>query len=213
MVKYRHPGVVRARFPGAPFQQPKKADKVPTERHHCLTDILVELLRLAIAKQIHLRFSRSIRCGFIHLTTTNTTDVYIHIHTRSDRHYCSFATTYYQTITSPLPTSSDFRYRLHYCKTIAKMMNQRELEARIKALHKATQAQEPAASIISLMDWLKKEDVPTEEMLRVSCPICVPLLLLPLLRNPPYICVCPRHDCLSFTNACSILQPFKPIPT
>lgn len=45
-------------------------------------------------------------------------------------------------------------------------MNQRELEARIKALHKATQAQEPAASIISLMDWLKKEDVPTEEMLR-----------------------------------------------
>ncbi|KAK7751179.1 transcription elongation factor TFIIS [Diatrype stigma] len=48
------------------------------------------------------------------------------------------------------------------------MMNQRELEARIKALHKATQANEPATSIISLMDSLKKEDVPTEEMLRTT---------------------------------------------
>lgn len=66
------------------------------------------------------------------------------------------------------------------------MMNQRELEARIKALHKATQANEPAASIISLMDSLKKEDVPTEEMLRVSCLVCASLpwaLLKSLARS------------------------------
>ena len=49
------------------------------------------------------------------------------------------------------------------------MMNARELEARIKALHKAQTANEPASNIIALMESLKKEDVPTEEMLRVSC--------------------------------------------
>ena len=48
------------------------------------------------------------------------------------------------------------------------MMKARELETRIKALHKAQAAGEPAANIISLMESLKKEDVPTEEMLRVS---------------------------------------------
>ena len=48
------------------------------------------------------------------------------------------------------------------------MMNQRELETRIKALHKAQAAGEPAANIISHLESLKKEDVPTEEMLRVS---------------------------------------------
>ena len=50
------------------------------------------------------------------------------------------------------------------------MINQRELETRIKALHKAASANEPAASIIALIDTLKKDDVPTEEMLRVSRP-------------------------------------------
>ncbi|RYP76582.1 hypothetical protein DL771_001651 [Monosporascus sp. 5C6A] len=48
------------------------------------------------------------------------------------------------------------------------MMNQRELETRIKALHKAQASNEPPANIIALMETLKKEDVPTEEMLRTT---------------------------------------------
>ncbi|RYP07826.1 hypothetical protein DL764_002281 [Monosporascus ibericus] len=48
------------------------------------------------------------------------------------------------------------------------MMNQRELETRIKALHKAQASNEPPANIIALMEILKKEDVPTEEMLRTT---------------------------------------------
>lgn len=47
-------------------------------------------------------------------------------------------------------------------------MDQRELDARIKALNKALNANEPASNIISLLDSIKKDAAPTEEMLRVS---------------------------------------------
>lgn len=46
-------------------------------------------------------------------------------------------------------------------------MDQRELEARVKALTKCVAANEPADNIIKLLDSLKKECSPTEEMLRV----------------------------------------------
>ncbi|KAI0178547.1 transcription elongation factor [Hypoxylon sp. FL1284] len=46
-------------------------------------------------------------------------------------------------------------------------MDQRELDARVKALHKANQANEPPASLIPLLESLKKAS-PTEEMLRTT---------------------------------------------
>ncbi|KAL7620694.1 transcription elongation factor TFIIS [Parahypoxylon ruwenzoriense] len=46
-------------------------------------------------------------------------------------------------------------------------MDQRELDTRVKALHKAIQTNEPAASIIALVETLKKAS-PTEEMLRTT---------------------------------------------
>ncbi|KAI1115690.1 transcription elongation factor s-ii [Nemania sp. NC0429] len=45
---------------------------------------------------------------------------------------------------------------------------QRELEGRIKALHKAQTEKAPAAAIISLLEGLKKDVRPTEEMLRTT---------------------------------------------
>lgn len=45
-------------------------------------------------------------------------------------------------------------------------MDQRELEATVKALNKAINAHEPAAVALTLLDSLKKGR-PTEEMLRV----------------------------------------------
>ncbi|KAI0197655.1 transcription elongation factor s-ii [Astrocystis sublimbata] len=45
---------------------------------------------------------------------------------------------------------------------------QRELESRIKAVHKAQGEKAPAASIISLLEGLKKDIRPTEEMLRTT---------------------------------------------
>lgn len=44
---------------------------------------------------------------------------------------------------------------------------QRELETRIKALHKAQAEKAPSTNIISLLEGLKKDVRPTEEMLRV----------------------------------------------
>lgn len=75
------------------------------------------------------------------------------------------------------------------------MMNARELEARIKALHKAQATNEPASNIIALMESLKKEDVPTEEMLRVSrFPIRPPPApSLSLLFLPQETCFALRH--------------------
>jgi hypothetical protein len=47
------------------------------------------------------------------------------------------------------------------------MLDQRELEARVKALNKTVAANEPPANALALIELLKKEDAPTEEMLRV----------------------------------------------
>ncbi|KAI1759970.1 transcription elongation factor [Hypoxylon sp. FL1150] len=46
-------------------------------------------------------------------------------------------------------------------------MDQRELDTRVKALHKANQANEPPASLITILESLKKAN-PTEEMLRTT---------------------------------------------
>ena len=46
-------------------------------------------------------------------------------------------------------------------------MDQRELESRVKALTKCVAANEPPENAIKLLDTLKKEASPTEEMLRV----------------------------------------------
>ncbi|KAI5921108.1 transcription factor S-II, central domain-containing protein [Camillea tinctor] len=48
------------------------------------------------------------------------------------------------------------------------MMDQRELESHIKAVHKAASANEPAASLIAMLEILKKDAAPTEEMLRTT---------------------------------------------
>ncbi len=47
-------------------------------------------------------------------------------------------------------------------------MDERELTMRIKALNKAIVANEPAASILALMNTLKEAGAPTEDILRVS---------------------------------------------
>ena len=46
-------------------------------------------------------------------------------------------------------------------------MDQRELDARVKALTKTIAANEPASNALSLLKTLKDEAAPTEEMLRV----------------------------------------------
>ena len=52
--------------------------------------------------------------------------------------------------------------------TVAIAMDQRELESRVKALTKSVAANEPPETAIKLLDSLKKDAKPTEEMLRVS---------------------------------------------
>lgn len=47
-------------------------------------------------------------------------------------------------------------------------MDQRELESHVKALNKAITTQEPAANILTILQKLKQDVVPTEELLRVS---------------------------------------------
>ncbi|PHH78928.1 hypothetical protein CDD82_2756 [Ophiocordyceps australis] len=47
-------------------------------------------------------------------------------------------------------------------------MDQRELESRVKALTKSVSANEPAENAIRLLESLKKEAAPTEEMLRAT---------------------------------------------
>ncbi|KAL3958857.1 hypothetical protein ACCO45_007019 [Purpureocillium lilacinum] len=48
------------------------------------------------------------------------------------------------------------------------MMDQRELESRVKALNKSVAANEPPESAIKLLDSLKNDAAPTEEMLRAT---------------------------------------------
>jgi transcription elongation factor S-II len=46
-------------------------------------------------------------------------------------------------------------------------MDQRELDSRIKSLQKAINEKEPAETIIAMMETLKNNVNPTEELLRV----------------------------------------------
>ncbi|KEZ41502.1 Uncharacterized protein SAPIO_CDS7659 [Scedosporium apiospermum] len=48
------------------------------------------------------------------------------------------------------------------------MMDQRELDARVKALNKSISANEPAANALALLKTLKEDAAPTEEMLRAT---------------------------------------------
>lgn len=47
-------------------------------------------------------------------------------------------------------------------------MDAKEIDARAKALQKASSAGEPAANIKNILEDLKKRVVPTEDLLRVS---------------------------------------------
>jgi len=47
-------------------------------------------------------------------------------------------------------------------------MDQRELKQQVEALSKALQAKESSANIIVILEKMKKEVMPTEELLRVS---------------------------------------------
>ncbi|KAM4058437.1 transcription factor s-II (TFIIS), central domain-containing protein [Hirsutella rhossiliensis] len=51
---------------------------------------------------------------------------------------------------------------------IVVVMDQRELESRVKALTKSVAANEPPENAIKLLDMLKKDAAPTEEMLRAT---------------------------------------------
>lgn len=51
-------------------------------------------------------------------------------------------------------------------------MDQRELDSRVKALQKAIVDKEPASNVISIMETLKNNVNPTEELLRV-CSLAV----------------------------------------
>lgn len=46
-------------------------------------------------------------------------------------------------------------------------MDQRELDSRVKALQKAIAEKEPATNVITIMETLKNNVNPTEELLRV----------------------------------------------
>ena len=46
-------------------------------------------------------------------------------------------------------------------------MDKRELETRLKALQKAAYEKESPSSLINILETLKSEVVPTEELLRV----------------------------------------------
>lgn len=48
------------------------------------------------------------------------------------------------------------------------MMDQRELDSSIKQLQKVVTANEPSSNALAILERLKKEASPTEEMLRVS---------------------------------------------
>lgn len=49
-------------------------------------------------------------------------------------------------------------------------MEQRELKEQVEALSKALQAKESTATLVAMLERMKKEVVPTEELLRVSVP-------------------------------------------
>ena len=65
-------------------------------------------------------------------------------------------------------------------------MDHREFETTIKHLQKTVALNEAASNVLAILERLKKEAMPTEDMLRVSqCPI------LPSVFSPPGYSVSP----------------------
>ncbi len=62
-------------------------------------------------------------------------------------------------------------------------MDQRELESRIKALTKSVNAKEAPENALRLLDSLKKDAAPTEEMLRVRAMPAQSLPWIAVLRR------------------------------
>jgi len=54
------------------------------------------------------------------------------------------------------------------------MMDQRELDSRIKSLSKAITDKEPPANVLAIMETLKNDVVATEELLRVCLDSYIP---------------------------------------
>jgi len=71
-------------------------------------------------------------------------------------------------------------------------MDQRELDSRIKALQKSINDKEPASNVIAIMETLKNNVNPTEELLRVRS------------RIDAYI----PEDYLQTEKPCDIADPF-----
>jgi len=63
-------------------------------------------------------------------------------------------------------------------------MDARELSQRLTALQKMLNDKEPPAGIITVLETLKKEVVPTEELLRVGSFMCCESLHLERMRTP-----------------------------
>lgn len=74
-------------------------------------------------------------------------------------------------------------------------MDQRELESRVKALTKSVAANEPPENALRLLESLKKDASPTEEMLRVS-------VIRPSFR-PVLLCALP---CANVVTACNAMN-------
>ena len=66
-------------------------------------------------------------------------------------------------------------------------MDQREVETMIKALQKAVNDKEPVANVITIMEKLKKDVVPTEDLLRV-CSLIAQTRAHCLLLHPASHC-------------------------
>lgn len=69
---------------------------------------------------------------------------------------------------------SNFPSRTTPRRPLPVIMDQRELDSRVKALQKAIAEREPATNVITIMETLKNNVNPTEELLRV-CYITPPL--------------------------------------
>jgi transcription elongation factor S-II len=46
---------------------------------------------------------------------------------------------------------------------------ERELTLRVRALQKALESDEPPSNIVAILETIKKEAAPSEDMIRVSC--------------------------------------------
>jgi hypothetical protein len=67
-------------------------------------------------------------------------------------------------------------------------MDQRELDTRLKALQKSVAEKEPAANTINILETLKKDVVPTEELLRVRSLIPERIPMCCVMGICPSIC-------------------------